>query len=74
MNWTKQQSGSAASISCDTHSSHRSLVRPDEFYITVTRRKPSFKFLGKAVNFTEALAMAEADQKEIENGSKSQKA
>lgn len=65
MNWTKQKSGNAASISSDTHAAHRSLLAPDNFYITVSRRKPDFKPLGTAKSFQEAILMCEKD---MENG------
>ncbi len=74
MEWTKLQSGSAASISSETHGAHRSLrTSDDESYITVVRRKPEFKALGKAKSFQEAVLMCEKDYEDNSNGSQSEK-
>ena len=63
MNWIKKQSGPAASITCETHGAHRSIESKDSISVTVYRTKPSFKDLGSASGFKEAIAMCEADKK-----------
>ncbi len=61
MEWTKLQSGNAASISSETHAAHRSIFRPGKSFITISRRKPEFKALGTAKSFPEAILVCEKD-------------
>ncbi len=61
MNWKKKASGSARSISSETHGAHLSMKSEKDFTITVYRTKPDFENLGQAKTFKEAIQMCEDD-------------
>ena len=65
MNWNKKKVGeNHKSITSDTHGMHLSMAAPDDFYITVYRKAPTVKDLGRAENFSEAIKMCEDDYNE----------
>ena len=61
MKWQKKASGSARSISCETHGAHLSMKSKDDWSITVYRIKPEYKNLGEAKSFKEAIQICEDD-------------